>query len=57
MRSIGIRLRIFFMRQNYAYCMSSAYLADCRGDGVAVADWQLRANEWMRQIDLMEINQ
>ena len=46
----------FFLRQNYAFCMANAYLASHRGDGVAVADWQLRANEWQRQLDIMSIN-
>lgn len=40
---------------NYRYCMASAYLAAHRGDAVAVADFEARANDWESRLLHLDI--
>jgi hypothetical protein len=43
------RLVKLWCSMQYRYCMSSAYLASQRGDGVAAADFLCRASDWQRE--------
>jgi hypothetical protein len=42
-------LRRLWISLNFRYCMSSAYLAQQRGEMLEAADFLTRASEWERE--------
>jgi hypothetical protein len=47
---------LFMLRIERAFLLADAYLADCRGDMLEVAECECRARDVERQIDVIDLN-